>query len=117
MGRMTRVWPERLCEGIETKRVWMAREYFDQAGRRMKYNLSRFPGPPGASQIQESAPVAENPADRELSRLRGLSAEVGAACTAWLANRGIKTRPWGQYPPNGLALKQTRLGFAAKRDE
>lgn len=39
----------------------------------------------------------DSPPDRELRRLRGLSTEVGAACTAWLTARGIKTRSWGTF--------------------
>lgn len=39
----------------------------------------------------------EAPSDREIRRLRGLSTEVGAACTAWLTARGIKTRSWGAF--------------------
>jgi len=83
----------------------------------MKSNPIRFHGPQAGSQIQETTSVVENPADQELSRLRGLSSEVGAACTAWLANRGIKTRPWGQYSTNNFSDRLTRLGFVAENDE
>jgi hypothetical protein len=57
------------------------------------------------NRLKEINPAYRSPADRELSRLRGLSAEVGAACTAWLASRGIKTRTWGSFE-----LKPRRVG-------
>jgi hypothetical protein len=49
------------------------------------------------SRLKDLEMPAERPPDRELRRLRGLSAEVGAACTAWLTARGIKTRSWGSF--------------------
>ena len=47
--------------------------------------------------LKEIDIVDDSPPDRELRRLRGLSTEVGAACTAWLTARGIKTRSWGAF--------------------
>jgi hypothetical protein len=49
------------------------------------------------SRLKELEMPVERPPDRELRRLRGLSAEVGAACTAWLTARGIKPRSWGSF--------------------
>ncbi len=95
----------------------MGMEIHQQTRRRMKSNLIRFPGPHAGSKIQEVSHVMENPADQELTRLHGLSAEVGAACSAWLANRGIKTRPWGQYPTSNFPVKRTRLEFTAESEE
>jgi hypothetical protein len=51
------------------------------------------------NRLKEIDPATHSPADRELRRLRGLSAEVGTACTAWLTARGIKTRTWASYEP------------------
>jgi hypothetical protein len=56
------------------------------------------------NRIREIEARDESPPDRELRRLRGLSAEVGAACTAWLASRGIKPKSWGSFE-----LKSRRL--------
>jgi len=69
-------------------------------------------------QIQDIYPVShpirpdpseERPADREVRRLRGLSAEVGRACNAWLNGRGIKVRTWGSFSPNRSRGKGTRM--------
>ena len=95
----------------------MELEYYQQTCRRMKSNLIRFHRTHAGGKTQEISHVVETPADQELHRLRGLSAEVGAACTAWLANRGIKTRPWGQYPTNNLSTKRSRLEFAVEGEE
>ncbi|MEI6654358.1 MAG: hypothetical protein WCP45_06285 [Verrucomicrobiota bacterium] len=54
-------------------------------------------------------PSEERPADREVRRLRGLSAEVGRACTTWLTGRGIKVRTWGNFSPNRSRSKGTRM--------
>ena len=70
----------------------------------MKKNQIRFRGQNTGRKIQETTYVVENPADHELYRLRGLSAEVRAACTTWLVNRGIETRPFMQYPTNNFRV-------------
>lgn len=59
------------------------------------------------NRLKEINLADERPPDRELRRLRGLSTEVGAACTAWLTTRGIKTRGWGTFE-----LKPRRVGNA-----
>ena len=50
-----------------------------------------------AERLQRTDPGDERPADRELRRLRGLSADVSAACSTWLVSRGIKSRSWGDF--------------------
>ena len=64
-----------------------------------------------ASHLKRINPSEERPADREVRRLRGLSAEVGTACTAWLTGRGIKVRTWGNYDPNRSKGKRMKLEF------
>jgi len=63
--------------------------------------MNAFPkttrGPCRTSRLKGIEPSEEQPPDRELRRLRGLSADVGAACSAWLTQRGIKTRAWGTF--------------------
>lgn len=49
------------------------------------------------NRLKEFTQAEESPADRDLRRMRGLSAEVGSACTAWLTARGIKSRSWGTF--------------------
>ena len=53
---------------------------------------------PLAGRVRRNDTIEESPSDREMSRLRGLSAEVGAACSTWLANRGIRSKYWGYFP-------------------
>lgn len=52
---------------------------------------------------------AESPPDRELRRLHNLSAEVGAACSAWLSKRGLKTRSWGDFNLSRSPRKRPRV--------
>lgn len=58
----------------------------------------------------------ENHLDRELRNLRGLSTEVGAACSAWLTNRGVITRSWNQSNRHGVAVKPAALDFSLPND-
>jgi hypothetical protein len=64
-----------------------------------------------ASHLKRMDPSEERPADREVRRLRGLSAEVGKACNAWLSGRGIKVRTWGNCDPNRSKGKRMKLEF------
>lgn len=58
----------------------------------------------------------ENPLDKELHSMLGLSAEVGKACSAWLTNRGIKTIPWGRYFPVSPEVQKLRRDFHLPND-
>jgi len=58
----------------------------------------------------------ENHLDRELRKLRGLSAEVGAACTVWLTSRGIISRTWERSGQPNAALKPVALDFHFPND-
>jgi hypothetical protein len=64
-----------------------------------------------ASRLKEIDHMEENPVDRDLRIMRGLSAEVGMACSIWLANRGIRVRTWGNSSVSSPMLKRTRLAF------
>jgi hypothetical protein len=48
--------------------------------------------------------------------LRNLSTDVGAACSAWLAKRGIKTRTWGGFNTPRSSFKPARFEFQAGND-
>ena len=61
-------------------------------------------------------PGEERPPDRELRRLRGLSADVGAACSAWLTKRGIKTRSWGEFNLCRSKANKVRFEFPPDAD-
>jgi hypothetical protein len=63
------------------------------------------------NRLQEIEIENERPPDRELRRLRGLSAEVGAACTTWLTARGIKARTWGPFDLQSSRSSRTKFGF------
>jgi len=58
----------------------------------------------------------ENHLDRELRKLRGLSAEVGAACNVWLSSRGIYCRTWERSSQRGVELKPAALDFHLTND-
>jgi len=49
--------------------------------------------------------------DRELRKLRGLSTEVGVACSVWLTNRGIFSRTWERSSQSDSGLKPAALDF------
>ena len=66
-------------------------------------------GPSLTKRLKRIDPSEERPPDRELRRLRNLSADVGAACSAWLGSRGIKTRAWGEFNVSKSQLR--RAGF------
>jgi len=68
------------------------------------------------SRIQQHESSEERPPDREQRRLRGLSADVGAACSAWLANRGIKSRAWGDFNTSGSPRQRPRLELFLEND-
>jgi hypothetical protein len=61
-------------------------------------------------------PWAERPPDRELRRLRNLSRDVGTACGVWLASRGIKTRPWGDFNVSRSAFRRIPFDLQADTD-
>ncbi|MEI6676643.1 MAG: hypothetical protein WCO57_15845 [Verrucomicrobiota bacterium] len=75
----------------------------------MKAIYQQIPDSYPASHLKCIDPSEERPADREVRRLRGLSAEVGRACNAWLNGRGIKVRTWGNFSPNRSKGKGTRM--------
>jgi hypothetical protein len=54
--------------------------------------------------------------DRELRNLRGLSTEVGAACSAWLSNRGVLSQTWGRSNRHGTEVKPAELDFSLPND-
>ena len=58
----------------------------------------------------------ENHLDRELRKLRRLSSEVGAACSIWLASRGIFSRTWERSGQRDAGLKSTRFDFQLPND-
>jgi hypothetical protein len=66
----------------------------------MKATHQQIPNLYLASRLKHIDPSVERPPDRELRRLRGLSSDVGIACSSWLNNRGIKTTRWGDYYSN-----------------
>jgi len=68
------------------------------------------------SRIQPVASSEERPPDREQRRLRVLSADVGAACSAWLVNRGIRPRAWGDFNVGGSPRQRPRLEFIMEND-
>ncbi len=61
--------------------------------------------------ITATEPDAESPSDRDLRRLCRLSIEVGAACSAWLEGKGLKTGAWGQF--NARTTSRKRLSSYA----
>ena len=69
------------------------------------------------SRIKPYESSEERPPDRELRRLRGLSSDVGAACSAWLVNRGIKTRAWGEFNLSRTPRKRAALEFSLEREK
>ncbi|MEI7908185.1 MAG: hypothetical protein WCK77_00985 [Verrucomicrobiota bacterium] len=73
--------------------------------------------PPGAEQPAERPSridsSVEQPPDRELRLSRGLSADVGAACNAWLNNRGINTRSWRDFNLGRSPLKRAHFDRSA----
>ena len=73
-------------------------------------------GPCLASRLKEIDPSEEQPLDRELRRLRGLSAGVGAACSAWLTMRGIKTRAWGTFNLSRVPCQRPRHELSPEND-
>ncbi len=56
--------------------------------------------------ITVTEPDSESPCDRDLQRLCRLSIEVGAACSAWLEGKGLKTRGWGQFNASTSSSKR-----------
>lgn len=58
----------------------------------------------------------ENHLDRELRKMRGLSTEVGQACNAWLASRGIFSRTWERSSPRRTARDSMPLDFSLPND-
>ena len=68
------------------------------------------------SRIKPFESSEERPPDRELRRLHGLSADVGAACNAWLNNRGIKTRAWGEFNLSRAPRKPPQVEFSMDSD-
>ena len=99
------------CEEIETKwRLWVAGSG-PHVRQRMKDNTKPTPALRLIARLKEIDTEDERPPDRELRRLRGLSAEVGAACTTWLTARGIKARSWGPFDVRSSRSSGTRFGF------
>jgi len=76
---------------------------------RMNTNTKTPSGVGIVSRIKSSGPCDERPPDREVRRLHGLSADVGAACSAWLVSRGIKTRSWGDFNVSRYPRKRPKL--------
>lgn len=58
----------------------------------------------------------ENHLDRELRKLRGLSTEVGAACSAWLTNRGVPSQTWERSNRYGTKVKPAAPDFNLPND-
>ena len=58
----------------------------------------------------------ENHLDRELRKLRGLSAEVGAACSVWLTSRGISCRTWERTGQRGAGVHPAAHDFHLSND-
>jgi len=82
----------------------------------MKATTQNPRGAGRVSRIKSFESSEERPPDRELRRLRGLSADVGAACSAWLVNRGIKTRAWGDFNVSRPVRKRPPLEFSMASD-
>ena len=99
------------CEEIETKsRLWI-KGHGPHGRERMKDNPKPITELRLIDRLKEIDISNERPPDRELRRLRGLSAEVGAACTAWLTARGIKSRSWGTFELKSRRVSGPRLEF------
>ena len=64
-----------------------------------------------ADRLKRNDLTEEMPPDREVRRLHNLSTDVGAACSAWLASRGIRTRPWGDFNLGRTKANRVRFGF------
>lgn len=77
-------------------------------------NLPLFPQPARPHRRIDCS--QENHLDRELRKLRGLSAEVGAACSVWLSSRGIYSRSWERSTQRGGGLKPAALDFHLPSD-
>jgi|GEM_PF-2228857 len=85
----------------------------------LEAHMNATPKPSGSGLVSRIKPVEsseERPLDREQRRLRGLSADVGAACSAWLANRGIKARTWGNFNMSRLPSHRSRLELSLESD-
>ena len=73
-------------------------------------------GPYLTNRFQRMDPGEELPHDREVRRLRNLSSDVGAACSAWLNSRGIKTRAWGEFNVRRSTFKRARFELHPDND-
>jgi hypothetical protein len=61
-------------------------------------------------------PNEERPPDRELRRLRGLSADAGVSCNACLTKQGIKTRSWGNFDLGMFPHNRARHELSPEND-